>query len=388
MKTRFFLFLFIIIGIMSCKEEATDLSSIEIPELFNTAKGEVFSANGTRPIGGALVFVLDHEEVYHTLTDNQGKFTLKLPVGNHQLHIQTGDGSNFRSTVDITVGDQGETIIPATATRLEQEANIAYVEGAYDQIQILIDALGYTATQIQYANLADYNVLKNYDIIFLNCGVELTNASIDLALATFVTNGGSLYTSDYAVAYLMGNEDLGSSDPCLKTNGFIPSETLCTDRVGGGEIDVTAEVTNTQLAGAMGYNTLDIHYDLGVWETVQNIDETFWNVMINDPAVYGPLMVHTNKFSNPDLVGEPVGENSEDGWITICHIPPGNPDNPITITINEEAWEAHEAHGDTLGPCDSDVENGNIFFTTFHTHAEGLNDDDSEKILEYIILNL
>lgn len=38
--------------------------------------------------------------------------------------------------------------------------------------------------------------------------------------------------------------------------------------------------------------------------------------------------------------------------ITICHIPPGNPENPQTITISENAWAAHEAHGDTLGACD------------------------------------
>ena len=39
--------------------------------------------------------------------------------------------------------------------------------------------------------------------------------------------------------------------------------------------------------------------------------------------------------------------------ITICHIPPGNPDNPQTITIDESAWpDPHQKHGDTLGPCD------------------------------------
>jgi copper chaperone CopZ len=37
--------------------------------------------------------------------------------------------------------------------------------------------------------------------------------------------------------------------------------------------------------------------------------------------------------------------------ITICHYPPGNRDNPQAITIGESAWPAHEAHGDTQGPC-------------------------------------
>ena len=37
--------------------------------------------------------------------------------------------------------------------------------------------------------------------------------------------------------------------------------------------------------------------------------------------------------------------------ITICHFPPGNPDNPQTIEIDESAWETHQAHGDYLGEC-------------------------------------
>jgi hypothetical protein len=39
------------------------------------------------------------------------------------------------------------------------------------------------------------------------------------------------------------------------------------------------------------------------------------------------------------------------GQLTICHIPPGNPANRHTITVGASAWPAHQAHGDTLGPC-------------------------------------
>ncbi len=37
--------------------------------------------------------------------------------------------------------------------------------------------------------------------------------------------------------------------------------------------------------------------------------------------------------------------------VTICHIPPGNPDNSHTITISENALAAHLAHGDYEGAC-------------------------------------
>lgn len=37
--------------------------------------------------------------------------------------------------------------------------------------------------------------------------------------------------------------------------------------------------------------------------------------------------------------------------VTICHRPPGNPDNARTITVGEPAASAHLGHGDTAGAC-------------------------------------
>ncbi len=40
---------------------------------------------------------------------------------------------------------------------------------------------------------------------------------------------------------------------------------------------------------------------------------------------------------------------------TICHYPPGNPTNAKTLTVGLPAAKAHmTAHGDTLGPCETD----------------------------------
>ena len=38
--------------------------------------------------------------------------------------------------------------------------------------------------------------------------------------------------------------------------------------------------------------------------------------------------------------------------VTICHIPPGNPENAHTIVIGAPAVPAHlELHGDSIGEC-------------------------------------
>jgi hypothetical protein len=40
---------------------------------------------------------------------------------------------------------------------------------------------------------------------------------------------------------------------------------------------------------------------------------------------------------------------------TICHIPPGNPDNAHTLCVGNSAVPAHvQNHHDTLGPCPSE----------------------------------
>ena len=46
--------------------------------------------------------------------------------------------------------------------------------------------------------------------------------------------------------------------------------------------------------------------------------------------------------------------------VTICHSPPGNPENPQTIEVAESAVAAHlSEHGDTLGACPDENENDN-----------------------------
>jgi hypothetical protein len=37
--------------------------------------------------------------------------------------------------------------------------------------------------------------------------------------------------------------------------------------------------------------------------------------------------------------------------ITVCHIPPGDPENMHEIEISAKALDAHLAHGDRVGSC-------------------------------------
>jgi hypothetical protein len=54
---------------------------------------------------------------------------------------------------------------------------------------------------------------------------------------------------------------------------------------------------------------------------------------------------------------DPSGQSNAggEGKTAICHVPPGNADNPQTITIGDSAVADHLAShpGDTLGPCEA-----------------------------------
>lgn len=44
-------------------------------------------------------------------------------------------------------------------------------------------------------------------------------------------------------------------------------------------------------------------------------------------------------------------DDTSSAKVTICHIPPGNPDNRKTKSVSADAVAAHMAHGDTMGAC-------------------------------------
>jgi len=50
------------------------------------------------------------------------------------------------------------------------------------------------------------------------------------------------------------------------------------------------------------------------------------------------------------------GDNQEK--VTICHRPPGNPDNSKTLQVGSAAVSAHLAHGDSLGECSANSSKG------------------------------
>ena len=388
----------IIIGIaFSCKKDK-EKPSVNTP-VYGTVSGTVLSVNQT-PIGGAKVFVDFNGEIILVTSDKEGKFVLSVPSGERVVNIQTGKGNIFRSDYLVTVLANQTVVLPSEKTTLNQVAPLAFIRGYYDQIEdIIVDSLGYTATELTISDLDNLSTLMNYTGIFLNCGKSaMLNQQKYNNLKQFVENGGSLYTSDWAVEYLTGDgynkSGLFKTDrgeiavnqlkSCIGLNGgFVPDSLLCTQKSGPATTIYNADIVATDLQSYIGQTNLDVEYDLSQWEVI-NVCLSPFEVLINDPVTYGPLAVriHTGNLG----WGSGNKNTTEQGWITICHYPPGNPANVQTITVSINSWPAHQAHGDSQGACTG--LGGTIYYTTFHNHAQGTISQDVQKMLEYFILNL
>lgn len=385
--------LFILILILSLGSCRSDSETAETPTAIavqnGKVKGKITSQNGTKSIGGASVFTFDEKyKIYHTTSDSEGNFTLEAPEGNHTIYIQTGNGSNFRTQATANIKANETVNLELTQTKLTQVAKIAYVKGTFDKIEDIIQTLGYTATEITNTDLANLNTLAQYDIVFLNCGSRKFSQFANLYpviennLAVFVANGGSIYASDWDVSYLVGGND--NTNNCNLAGGFIPDSKLCSKNIGSSGI-VAGTVSNTSLATALGFNTLNLDFDLGAWQKITNYDPAYWEVLVKETASNDPLMIRTNQFTDNTLPNIPIGNAPSLNFVTVCITLSNNVQ--ISVSVPQVAVPALLALGATLGSCSGAGNSGYIYYTAFHNHASG-NIGNAAGILQYVILNL
>lgn len=70
----------------------------------------------------------------------------------------------------------------------------------------------------------------------------------------------------------------------------------------------------------------------------------------------------TAPMPSPTVTSEPTADGADptatpsptdgpEATVDICHLPPGNPENLHTTSVEEESVASHLEHGDTEGPC-------------------------------------
>jgi len=380
MKNIYLIAFFSAILFVSCSHEE-DVPAIEQLKT-GTVIGKVVSNNGTA-VARALVFHDYNGEIVHVYSDTNGNFELSIPEGTGDLHIQTGDGRLFRTVSSVTIAEDEVLDLTASANMvLTQQANLAYLAGAFDSIQDLVIEMGYSVTEVTVADLSSPDLYSQYDAVFLNCDLATFDEATNTNMINYVAQGGSLYASDWAIGYFLGADNESGTLCEARPGGFINDDTICTEKMGLRPELYNSPVLTEEYQTVLGKTEMDI--DSGVWTIVHDIDHNFWEVLVED-TLGTPLVMRTNNITSTDAT-PPSNNNGE--WVTICHIPPGNPGNPITITVNSNALDTHLAHGDILGGCNEN-QSGNVYYTTFENHQSGPSAIvDVKKILEHIILSL
>jgi len=365
----------------ACQQE-DDTLGIENRVVLEKVIGRL-SSPSNKAIPNALVFYDDNGTMYTTKTNLLGNFELEVPVGQGELHFQTGSGKLFRSTITVSVVAGTVLDLANENLILESQENLAFLAGNYDSVEAVVTDLGYSIDEV---TVADIELgLGDYDALFLNCSGNITSFSNAFyqSLNDFVANGKSMYVSDYALEYLVGYDAYAQNCTTERQGGFMNDELVCGTRSGDiGWLNGNS-IVNQDLNDFTNFTNFNIEYDLDIWMQLQQVDTNFWDVLVADEN-QNPLMIKTNKV---------VGFDDDSMWysdggnkVTICHIPPGNPENAHPITISVNALPAHIAHGCIVGPCNTT--SGNIYYTTFHNHINGNATPEITEIMEYMILNL
>ena len=270
-----------------------------IPDGYDAGvKGRICDPSGGSWVAGALVWVSVDENQdgtadyrRETLTDADGRFTLTgLPPGTHTVHVEKG---SFTHEFDVTLqGGMYEMTDPECIP--PDDVKIAVVTGSYDSIEKVLDRMGfeYDVFNGEYdwsgesegiKLLKNPNQMGQYDIIFLNCGMDDSwtwsdGPTIGKNLKNYVVDGGSVYASDWAYyAFEVAFPDALT---------FYGSDANPGAAYAGNEGYLTANVLDPNMQTVLGKNTAELNYDLGAWAVAESAKADVDVLLEGNPSLY------------------------------------------------------------------------------------------------------
>ncbi|MBI2374826.1 MAG: choice-of-anchor D domain-containing protein [Deltaproteobacteria bacterium] len=219
--------------------------------------GRICGVGGIGPIAGAKVRVDTASGPIETETNENGDFVLTcLPPGSVTVHASSGSWStSFGGTVDA----YSLTSIPGQQCLDPESAKIAVVWGQWDSFQDILTQMRVPYDLFGDANdpapeelLLDPVKMAEYDIIFFNCGFGegLVTGSGLQYLRDFVSNGGSIYASDWSYDVV----EVGWP----AAHDFYHDDAIENDAQGAGNFTGPAAVVDASLRTALGLTEVRI----------------------------------------------------------------------------------------------------------------------------------
>ncbi len=319
MKSIFFAFIFLLL-VFSCSKE--DNPNNINQETVNVM-GRLLAPNNLDPIVNAKVSAVQNNTViFETTTNPNGEYTLVIPIGDYNINLTKG---LFSTQKDITVED--ETTLETY--RIENLPSIAVVTGDYDNIENIlyniglvdldtglplfdiIDGMSFNRVDVtndrdnhhghnhdssvernnpmlasnvdfSYQDLLnDPDLLDNYDIIFINCGIYTGDLDGGQNLYDYVDNGGYLYATDWASKVLT-----------TITNDNADFVSFLVPERSGNSLETTATILDIDLSawlltfGIGNNDTIYIDEFLPTWQVIDSYDAETTMSWLNGPVTY------------------------------------------------------------------------------------------------------
>lgn len=312
-----------------------------------------------------------HGQAVHLQTSSaaDGAFTLRdVPPGNWSVHASLGA---FTQDTPVSVRTNATTAIPDNQLCVAQRTvRIAVVTGSGDKIEDLLGALnlqytlfgGDSSTWTTQAEpfLSNLTQMKQYDLIFVDCAAAKSSgttidlgagaATIEANLAAYVQQGGSVYSSDWALLFTLAAAP-SAVRYATQGGGPIANPLDARQLMGYAPQTVTATVRDPALAQFLGKTSLSIAFPK---QTGAN--SLHWGLMSSTPNAQ--VLV-----SAPSVITCPNTTCSTAG-ATRANV-------PLAVRVR------------VLPPG---TKGGNIVYTSFHNVAQ--TGSDVAQVLKYLVLNL
>ncbi|MBX7115456.1 MAG: carboxypeptidase-like regulatory domain-containing protein [Myxococcaceae bacterium] len=359
-----------------CKVDEPDAGEV-IPPTCPTAgavTGRVCATDQRTWVNGAAVSV-DATDCHgkpvrvETVSEANGTFTLNgVPPGAWKVQATLGA---FSQALSVNVATNATTAVPDNQLCVEQkDITIAVVTGEGDDIGSLLSQLNLDFTVIGgdkthwasegaafFSNLSE---MKKYDLIFIDCAAAKVSgntiafgpasATIRKNLADYVAQGGSLYSSDWALLFAVYAAPNAFS--FYTVSGQNVADPLITSQLMGyAPQTVNASILDPQLAAFLNKPSVRITF----------------------PRQSGAQSLHWGLMKN--VVGAQILASASQ--VITCTDTSCDNEGPRRNTV-PLAVRVKVTEPGTRG--------GNVVYTSFHNGGQDGN--DVAQILKYLILNL
>ncbi|RKZ73464.1 MAG: hypothetical protein DRR19_30975, partial [Candidatus Parabeggiatoa sp. nov. 1] len=309
--------------------------------------------------GNPLVGVLLEIEGKTVVTDENGYYQIEgLEEGTYTL-VASKEGYQFTPITFTVDADNPEVTLPALTAINIYEPRIVIAKDKGDKEILIMNASGEILNRISTKGFHHKEIdLATGDFNGDGSDYIVVSAKDDVALYTFdgqLINTFSIKKhkekeSDVAVGDINGD---GEPEIVLAAKKGHDGSVIIYAKDGTLLDTVKLFDKKKEISIAVG----DMDGD-GVDEIIIGSLKT--NEVIIDEVTFTAFGTTTEtrngsvrKPAKPDNGGKKTDKGNGDKKVTICHVPPGNPNAVITLTISENALPAHLEHGDTLKECNT-----------------------------------